>query len=173
MPIEEEIEKPVFDQENFENNNPSSTITTKNPDDGTPAEKVVKDQNLLNSDEKLFENLINKSFCLKTIFENVMVSQSLAGKKLFKTFCKLCYNNNITLLEDSSESLDNTTSNSNKLLYKEMLKEINNSVGIDEEKETPTTLELVKLVVNNLVEDHKVTSYYSSYLDNLLLSTQD
>lgn len=66
-----------------------------------PADKIVKDQNFLNSDEKLFESIINYEIGLKSVFNNVQISENYAGTTLFKAIKKLVYDSN-TIIFDSN-----------------------------------------------------------------------
>jgi hypothetical protein len=66
-------------------------------------EKIVKDQNFLNSDEKLFDSIINNEINIRSIFEDTQISESLAGTTLFRAIKKILYDPN-TLIFDSTDS---------------------------------------------------------------------
>jgi hypothetical protein len=64
-----------------------------------PPDKIVKDQNFLNSDEKLFESIVNNETHIRTIFEDTQISESYAGSTLYKTLRKLLHDPNTSIFE--------------------------------------------------------------------------
>jgi hypothetical protein len=70
-----------------------------------PTDKIVKDQNFLNSDEKLFESIINNEMSIKTIFDDTQISQNYAGTTLYKTLKKALYDPG-TAIFNGSKSQD-------------------------------------------------------------------
>jgi hypothetical protein len=88
--------------------NPVKPIEIQNLE--VPTDKIVKDQNFLNSDEKLFESIINNEMHIRTVFEEVQISESLAGSTLYKTLKKLLYDPSTTIFDSEG---------SNKIIAKE------------------------------------------------------
>ena len=147
-------------KQDFGNNGKFNFQQNYNPSTGDDAdglaEKVVKDQNLLNSDDKLFENMVNNSFCLKTIFDGVSISEKHAGTTLFKAMEKLCYNNKVQIINQKKKDEQEVVNCPSTSCLNPELK--------------PTTIELVRIVVNDFVENHNIKSGYADYLDEILLS---
>ncbi len=86
---------------------PIETITIEQPTD-----KIVKDQNFLNSDEKLFESIINNEMSIKSIFENTQISEYLAGPYMYKIIKKIVYDPQNSL-ENLAKSLGSIINNNN------------------------------------------------------------
>jgi len=57
--------------------------------DPHPPDKIVKDQNFLNSDEKLFESIVNSEMSIRNLYEDVQVSENYASTILYKTIKKI------------------------------------------------------------------------------------
>lgn len=74
---------------------PKMDISTEGPTD-----KIVKDQNFLNSDEKLFETIVNHEMNLRSVFANCQISEYYLGSTLYKTIKKTIYDPNITIFDD-------------------------------------------------------------------------
>lgn len=74
---------------------PKMDINTEGPTD-----KIVKDQNFLNSDEKLFETIVNHEMSLKSVFANCQLSENYLGSTLYKTIKKTIHDPNITIFDD-------------------------------------------------------------------------
>ena len=62
-----------------------------------PTDKIVKDQNFLNSDEKLFESIIRNEMSVKCIFEQTQISEYLAGPYLYKILKRIVHEPNANL----------------------------------------------------------------------------
>jgi hypothetical protein len=81
-----------------------------------PTDKIVKDQNFLNSDEKLFESIVNNEMSLRSIFEDVQISETYAGSSIFKAVKKILYE---PQLEDKiSSKLDDKVDSSTLIIPK-------------------------------------------------------
>jgi hypothetical protein len=81
---------------------PPKTESTVEP----PTDKIVKDQNFLNSDEKLFDSIINNEMHFKNVFEDVQISESLLGSTLYKSVKKFVYDPN-TMIFESNDKQEN------------------------------------------------------------------
>ena len=46
-------------------------------------DKIVKDQNFLNSEEKLFETIVNNEMSMKNLFSDCQFSEHYLGKTLW------------------------------------------------------------------------------------------
>merc|ERR1711976_515095 len=64
-----------------------------------PPDKIVKDQNFLNSDEKLFESIVNNEMSIRNIYEDTQISENFAGSTLFKTVKKIIHDPNTTIFD--------------------------------------------------------------------------
>ncbi len=70
-----------------------------------PPDKIVKDQNFLNSDEKLFESLVNNEMSIRNIYEDIQISENYAGSTLYKTVKKILHDPNTTIFDtDNNKS---------------------------------------------------------------------
>lgn len=100
-------------------------------------EKVVKDQNFLNSDDKLFDSLVDNELSLRNIFENTVISKKLSGRTLFRAVKKLIYDAEVVLF-DSEERKPN---------------------------ENIKTLDMLKTVISEYLNSKNSMSYASSEED--------
>lgn len=75
-----------------------------------PPDKIVKDQNFLNSDEKLFESIVNNEINIRSIFEDAQISENYAGSTLYKTVKKILHDPN-TIIFDSDKSVKSGDNN--------------------------------------------------------------
>jgi hypothetical protein len=100
-------------------------------------DKIVKDQNFLNSEEKLFESIVNHEMSLKNLYSDCQFSEKLMGSLLFRNLKKLIFDSNTVIFTDSkneekenvpsvNEIIDNRINN----LLKEKYLKINFS-GLD------------------------------------------
>lgn len=71
-----------------------------------PTDKIVKDQNFLNSDEKLFESIVNNEIGLRNIFEDTQISEHYAGSTLYKTVKKFVHDPNTLIFESAEKTKD-------------------------------------------------------------------
>ncbi|MCQ2819525.1 MAG: hypothetical protein MJ252_19860 [archaeon] len=79
--------------------NPTPSIPISEP----PVDKIVKDQNFLNSDDKLFESIINSDMSFINLFAPCQFSEKLLGPLLYKTIKKIVFDPKIELKEDEKE----------------------------------------------------------------------
>ena len=70
-------------------NNMMTNMNNENTQD-----KIVKDQNFLSSDDKLFESVVNHGLCMKNVFSECQFSEKLLGSLLFKAVKKHVYDPN-------------------------------------------------------------------------------
>jgi len=100
-------------------------------------DKIVKDQNFLNSEEKLFESIVNHEMSLKNLYSDCQFSEKLMGSLLFRNLKKLIFDSNTVIFTDNkneekenvpsiNEIIDNRINN----LLKEKYLKINFS-GLD------------------------------------------
>lgn len=68
-----------------------------------PADKIVKDQNFLNSDEKLFETIVHHEMSIKTLFADCQFSEKYLGTTLFKTIKKHIFDSNTVIFEEDKD----------------------------------------------------------------------
>ena len=66
-------------------------------------DKIVKDQNFLNSEEKLFENIVNHEMSMKNLFSDCQFSEKYLGKTLYRTIKKHTYDNNIVIIDEGED----------------------------------------------------------------------
>ena len=66
-------------------------------------DKIVKDQNFLNSEEKLFENIVNHEMSMKNLFSDCQFSEKYLGKTLYRTIKKHTYDNNIIIIDEPDD----------------------------------------------------------------------
>ena len=69
------------------------------PQEG-PADKIVKDQNFLNSDERLFESIINHEMSMKTLFSDCQFSENYLGTVLFRTIKKAIFDPTVSIFDE-------------------------------------------------------------------------
>lgn len=81
-----------------------------------PPDKIVKDQNFLNSDEKLFETIVNHEMSMKTLFADCQFSESYLGGTLFRSVKKHVFDSNTVIFEEGKESGRSPTSKSNYIM---------------------------------------------------------
>jgi hypothetical protein len=92
-----------------------------------PPDKIVKDQNFLNSDEKLFDSIINNEMHLRSVFNDSQISESYLGQTLYKSVKKFIYDPTTMIFEQSESTSVNQ----------------------------PKPNELLKYVIEDLTEDRK------------------
>jgi hypothetical protein len=68
-----------------------------------PTDKIVKDQNFLNSDEKLFDSIINNEMHHRNVFEDAQISENLLGSTLYKSVKKFVYDPNTMIFESNEK----------------------------------------------------------------------
>ena len=91
-------------------------IPDMNPNltDPHPPDKIVKDQNFLNSDEKLFESIVSSEMSIRNLYEDVQVSESYASTILYKTIKKLVNDPNTVIFEETKPSTKNDSKDAKK-----------------------------------------------------------
>lgn len=81
-----------------------------------PPDKIVKDQNFLNSDEKLFETIVNHEMSMKTLFADCQFSESYLGGTLFRSVKKHVFDSSTVIFEEGKESGRSPTSKNNYIM---------------------------------------------------------
>lgn len=78
-------------------------VNEMNPmmNDPHPPDKIVKDQNFLNSDEKLFESIVNSEMNIRSLYEDVQISENYASSILYKTIKKLVNDPNTVIFDEN------------------------------------------------------------------------
>lgn len=88
----------------------SSSMAPRSLDMGLTADqapdKIVKDQNFLNSDEKLFDSIIHNEMHLRSVFEDAQISESSLGSTLYKSVKKFVHDPNTIIFESSGIAVD-------------------------------------------------------------------
>ena len=67
-------------------------------------DKILKDQNFLSSDDKLYESIIHHGLSLKNIFAECQFSEKLLGNYLFRAIKKAVYDPNIIIFKEDKNS---------------------------------------------------------------------
>ena len=97
-------------------------------------DKILKDQNFLSSDDKLYEGIIHHGLNLKNIFAECQFSEKLLGSKIYRAIKKLVYDPNTIIFEEEQNS--NTLKNNNE----------SDNFGIKE-------IEIVESLINDIIQD--------------------
>jgi hypothetical protein len=95
---------------------PPITKSIEVPTIEQPTDKIVKDQNFLNSDEKLFESIVNNETSIRTIFEDSQISETYAGTILYKTLKKVLHDPNTIIFDSSSKNSTEAASEYSKII---------------------------------------------------------
>ena len=109
--------------------NPMPSSILPNTQAEVAQDKILKDQNFLSSDDKLYEGIIYHGLSLKNIFAECQFSEKLLGSYIFRAIKKNVFDPNTVIFDDS---IKNTTSNSNN----------GNNFGIKE----------IEIVENNIID---------------------
>lgn len=109
-------------------------------DETGPTEKVVKDQNLLNSDDKLFDSIVANAFSLRSIFDSESISEKYCGKLIYKAIQKMVFNPMMNIQEKEQAH---------------------------QKTQEPTIIEFVKLGADYLIDNHKFDCDLLKVLDKL------
>ena len=72
--------------------------------ENAPPDKIVKDQNFLNSDDKLFDSIINSDMNIRSLYADVQISETYAGTTLYKTIKKLIYDPTTVIFDNNEKS---------------------------------------------------------------------
>ena len=92
----------------------TTPITKPNPNinpQNEAQDKILKDQNFLSSDDKLYEGIIHHGLSLKNIFAECQFSEKLLGSYLFRAIKKNVYDNNTVIFEEGNTVDSNSESN--------------------------------------------------------------
>ena len=73
-------------------------------------DKILKDQNFLSSDDKLYEGIIYHGLSMKNVFAECQFSEKLLGPYIFRAIKKNVYDPSTVIFEDSNHN--NSTNNS-------------------------------------------------------------
>ena len=113
---------------------PSNQGAIQNPQ--TEAQdKILKDQNFLSSDDKLYEGIIRHELSLKNIFAECQFSEKLLGHYLFRAIKKAVYDPNTMIFKEEQNT--NSTKNNSE----------DDNFGIKE-------IEIVKNDINDIIQDN-------------------
>jgi len=94
---------------------PKPSFPVQDIPENAPPDKIVKDQNFLNSDDKLFDSIINSDMNIRSLYSDVQISETYAGTTLYKTIKKLVYDPNTVIFDSNEKSYGH---NSNTKLEK-------------------------------------------------------
>ena len=83
-------------------NNMNAVMMGMNNNEGFN-DKIVKDQNFLNSEEKLFDNIVSNEMSLKNLFSDCQFSEKYLGKILYRTIKKQTFDSNIVIFDDNDD----------------------------------------------------------------------
>ena len=116
--------------------NPLPQVQNVIPNPQTEAQdKILKDQNFLSSDDKLYEGIIHHGLNLKNIFAECQFSEKLLGSYIFRAIKKAVYDPNTIIFEDEQTS-DNSKNNNES-----------DNFGIKE-------IEIVESGINDIIQDN-------------------
>jgi len=116
--------------------NPVPQVQPVAPNPQTEAQdKILKDQNFLSSDDKLYEGIIHHGLNLKNIFAECQFSEKLLGSYIFRAIKKAVYDPNTIIFEDEQTS-DNSKKNNES-----------DNFGIKE-------IEIVESGINDIIQDN-------------------
>ena len=97
-------------------------------------DKILKDQNYLSSDDKLYEGIIHHGLSLKNVFAECQFSEKLLGKYIFRAIKKAVYDPNTIIFEEEQST---NSSKNNK----------NENFGIK-------VIEIVESGINDIIQDN-------------------
>ena len=86
---------------------PSGTQGTMQNQQIESQDKILKDQNFLSSDDKLYEGIIHHGLSLKNIFAECQFSEKLLGNYLFRAIKKAVYDPNTIIFKEDKNSKNN------------------------------------------------------------------
>ena len=117
-------------------------------------DKILKDQNFLSSDDKLYEGIIYHGLSLKNVFSECQFSEKLLGSHFFRAIKKNVFDPNTIIFDDTVKT---TSSNSNSSNSNFGIKEIeiveNNIIDIIQDNgkvpNIPDTTDIFKKVMEN------------------------
>ena len=115
-------------------------------------DKILKDQNFLSSDDKLYEGIIYHGLSLKNIFAECQFSEKLLGSYLFRAIKKNVFDPN-TIIFDDTVKANSTNNNNNNFGIKEIEIVENNIIDIIQDNGKvpimPDTSDIFKKVMEN------------------------
>lgn len=129
---------------------PLEHVPTSNQEQ--PPDKIVKDQNFLNSDEKLFESIVNNETHIRTIFEDTQISETYAGSTLFKTLKKMLHDPTTAIFESDKNSSSTSNTNGSSLNYSSHMSSNKSNTFIS----LPKPNEIVELEIQNYLRKTSV-----------------
>ena len=118
-------------------------------------DKILRDQNFLSSDEKLYDGIAYHGLSLKNVFSECQFSEKLLGSYLFRAIKKNVFDPNTAIFDDStkSSSSSNNGTNGNNFGIKEIEIVENNIIDIIQDKgkvpTMPDTSDIFKKVMEN------------------------
>ena len=116
-------------------------------------DKILKDQNFLSSDDKLYEGIIYHGLSLKNVFAECQFSEKLLGTYIFRAIKKNVYDPNTVIFEDSNKSNSTNNNNCNNFGNKEIEIVENNIIDIIQDNGKvpvmPDTSDIFKIVMEN------------------------
>ena len=119
-------------------------------------DKILKDQNFLSSDDKLYEGIIYHGLSLKNVFSECQFSEKLLGSYIFRAIKKNVFDPNTIIFEDSDKT-SSTNSNNNNLGIVEK-----NSIDIIQDNGRvpmmPDTTEIFKKAMENKKKRNGITN---------------
>jgi hypothetical protein len=83
-------------------NNMNAVMMGMNNNEGFN-DKIVKDQNFLNSEEKLFDNIVSHEMSLKNLFSDCQFSEKYLGNILYRTIKKQTFDSNIVIFDERED----------------------------------------------------------------------
>ena len=93
----------IFPTINVQNINPMNPVMIGMNNTEGYNDKIVKDQNFLNSEEKLFDNIVSHEMSLKNLFSDCQFSEKYLGKILYRTIKKQTFDSNIVIFDESED----------------------------------------------------------------------
>ena len=97
------LNHPIFPTINVQNINPMNAVMIGMNNNEGYNDKIVKDQNFLNSEEKLFDNIVSHEMSLKNLFSDCQFSEKYLGKILYRTIKKQTFDSNIVIFDESED----------------------------------------------------------------------
>jgi len=111
-------------------------------------DKIVKDQNFLNSEEKLFESIVNHEMSLKNLYSDCQFSEKLMGSLLFRNLKKLIFDSNTIIFTDDKNEEKESVPSINEIIDNR----INNLL---KEKYLKINFSGLEGIYNKIIEERK------------------
>ena len=130
-----------------------------------PADKIVKDQNFLNSDEKLFETIVHHEMSLKNLFADCQFSEKYLGTTLFRTIKKHIFDSNTVIFEEDKDGKKESDAmpGENELIQQKIedIKKKTHKINFGDLSSCVSKLLLIKqsegTIDNNILKNHDQT----------------